>query len=268
MELKILGSSSAGNCYVFDNGVEALVLECGVRFAEVQRAVDFDLSRVVGCVVSHEHGDHAREVQKFVDARIPVYASAGTIRALSVKGNHRGHYPLSTVHCPLSKLSTVHCPLSKLLRPVRAREPFSLGGFKVLAFDVRHDAAQPFGFLLAHAEMGTTLFATDTYYLAYRFAGLNHILIECNYRLDILNRNVSNGSVPAAVRDRVLQSHMSYDTCLETLLANDLSAVNNIVLIHLSERNSDAAAFQQGIEEATGKKVHVALFNGQLTIDN
>jgi hypothetical protein len=51
---------------------------------------------------------------------------------------------------------------------------------------------------------------------------------------------------------------MSYDTCKETLLANDLSAVNNIVLIHLSDLNSNATEFQSGIAEATGKTVHVA----------
>ena len=51
---------------------------------------------------------------------------------------------------------------------------------------------------------------------------------------------------------------MSYDTCKETLLANDLSIVNNIVLIHLSDNNSDAEMFRKGIEEATGKTTFVA----------
>jgi hypothetical protein len=45
---------------------------------------------------------------------------------------------------------------------------------------------------------------------------------------------------------------------METLLANDLSAVNNIVLIHLSDCNSNALEFQQGIKKATGKTVHIA----------
>jgi hypothetical protein len=51
---------------------------------------------------------------------------------------------------------------------------------------------------------------------------------------------------------------MSYDTCLKTLLANDLSKVNNIVLIHLSNDNSNAHDFQEGIRKATGKTIHVA----------
>lgn len=234
MELKILGSNSAGNCYVFDNGTEALVLECGISFEDVKKSVNFNISRIAGCVVSHEHGDHANEVQKFLNAHIPVHASAGTIKAIKVKSN------------------------SHMLLPIEASKPFSLGNFKILAFDVQHDAAQPFGFLISHIETGTVLFATDTYYLAYKFKGLNNIIIECNYRMDILRRNLSNGFVPMITKDRIIQSHMSYDTCLETLLANDLSEVNNIVLIHLSDSNSNAFEFQSGIQEATGKNVHIA----------
>lgn len=57
MDLKILGSSSKGNCYIFDNGEEALVVECGIPFKRVQQAMNFDLSRIVGVAISHEHGD-------------------------------------------------------------------------------------------------------------------------------------------------------------------------------------------------------------------
>jgi ribonuclease BN (tRNA processing enzyme) len=51
---------------------------------------------------------------------------------------------------------------------------------------------------------------------------------------------------------------MSLQTCIKTLKANDLSQVNNIVLIHLSDRNSDESRFKSDVERATGKVVHVA----------
>lgn len=233
MELKILGSSSAGNCYVFDNGKEALVVECGISFNKVKEAVNFDISRIVGALVSHEHGDHAKEVQKFLDARIPVYMSNGTAESIS-SGNNR-------LVCKMDECDVCH-----------------VGNFKVYPFSTQHDAAEPFGFLIFHKEMGTVLFATDTYYLAYTFNGLNNILIECNYRLDILDANIAAGRIPEKLRYRTIKSHCSFDTCKETLLANDLSLVNNIVLIHLSDGNSNAREFQQGIHEATGKTVHIA----------
>ena len=234
MELKILGSSSAGNCYVFDNGKEALVVEAGVPFNEVKKAVDFDISRIVGCLVSHEHGDHAKSVWQFVEARVSVYGSQGTIETFGTLEKRQKLYVL----------------------PENGYTKF--GNFTVLPFSVKHDAVDPLGFLIHHPETGNVLYATDTYYLEYTFKGLNNVLIECNYRMNILEANVAAGYVPKAQRDRTLQSHLSYHTCRETLLANDLRAVNNIVLIHLSDGNSNAREFRNGIAEATGKTVWVA----------
>lgn len=232
MELKILGSSSKGNCYLLDNGKECLMIECGIAFKEVQKAVNFDISRIKGVIVSHEHGDHAKHVQKCLDSRIPVYMSQGTKEALKLE--HRFAFPMF-------ERIVVH-----------------IGNFKVQPFDTQHDAAEPFGFLIHHPECGLVLFATDTYYLRYAFADLNNILIECNYRLDILDANVEAGKLPKALRARTIKSHCSFDTCKETLLANDLSKVHNIVLIHLSDGNANAIEFKQGIQEVTGKTVHIA----------
>ena len=87
---------------------------------------------------------------------------------------------------------------------------------------------------------------------------LHNIIIEANYCKKIIDAKVVAGTNPKFLRDRVITSHMSIDTCKELLKANDLSAVNNIVLIHLSEGNSNAKQFQEEITAATGKKVHVA----------
>lgn len=132
------------------------------------------------------------------------------------------------------------------------------GGFEVLFFETKHDANDPSGFLIRHQETGDVLFATDTFYLPYNFAGLNNILIEANYRKDLLEANIQAGRIPPALRDRTLQSHMSLDTCIEALQANDLSKVNNIVLIHLSDGNSSSVEFKDEVHRVTGKTVHIA----------
>lgn len=54
--LKVLNSGSEGNEYLLTNGKETLILECGVKFIDCKKALDFDLSSIQGCVVSHEHG--------------------------------------------------------------------------------------------------------------------------------------------------------------------------------------------------------------------
>lgn len=83
-------------------------------------------------------------------------------------------------------------------------------------------------------------------------------MIECNYRQDILDANVEAGTIHAKLRARTMKSHCSFETCKEILQANDLSEVHNIVLIHLSDGNSNAVEFQQGIADLTHKVVTVA----------
>ena len=236
MQLKVLGSSSKGNCYLLDNGKECLVIECGIPFKEVEKAVNFDIKRIKGAIVSHEHGDHAKHVEKFIDARIPVYMSTGTLHEVMKKFKNQYHFPLM----------------------MEAMVKTKIGGFTIMPFDTQHDCAEPFGFLIHHPECGTVLFATDTYYLQYTFQGLNNIMIECNYRLDILDANVEQGKLHPALRSRTIKSHCSFDTCCEILQANDLTKVNNIVLIHLSDGNANPIDFQRDIKELTGKTVNVA----------
>lgn len=235
MILRVLGSSSSGNGYLLrsEKTGEVLSLEAGIRFDRVKQALSFDLSHVVGCIVTHEHGDHARYAADIARAYIPLCASPGTIEATGLQG----------------------LPAVRAVAPMKS---FSLGDFDIIPFPVQHDAAQPYGYLIRHPECGTVLFATDTYYLRYRFPGLNNILIECNYALHILRHNAQLGHIDHKRYERTVKSHMSYDTCLETLMANDLSRVNNIILVHLSPDNSHESDFVRGIQQAIGKNVLAA----------
>lgn len=55
MKLKVLGSGSSGNCYILENDTEALIIEAGVPFMEVKKALNFDIRKIQGVVISHEH---------------------------------------------------------------------------------------------------------------------------------------------------------------------------------------------------------------------
>lgn len=235
MRLIVLGSSSSGNGYLLQSETtgEVLAIEAGVKLSEVKKALGFDISHIVGCAISHEHGDHAKQIVRYLHAGIDCYLSLGTGEALG-----------------WARTWGVHT-----LRPMQRTQ---IGSFEILPFPVQHDAAEPFGYLIKHEECGTVLFATDTYYIKYRFDGLSNWLIECNYRQDILERNCEAGLIDPKRRDRTIKSHMSYETCLETLKANDLTRTNNIVLVHMSSDNSNAREFAEGISAATGKNVVVA----------
>ena len=234
MRLFVLNSGSKANGYVLHNDQEALIIECGCPYSQCLRAIGFNRKKIVGAIVTHEHGDHAKFVSQYLDAAIPVFASQGTIDGFNIRNDGRKAIP------------------------VQCKKPFKVGKFTILPFDTKHDSNEPFGYVISHPEIGCCLFATDTYYLKYVFGGLTQIMLECNYENGIIEKNVEDGVIPPIVRDRVFRSHMSLDTTISTLRANDLSQVNNIVLLHLSGNNSNPELFTRRVEEATGKVVHIA----------
>lgn len=242
MRLTIINSNSAGNAYILESSIgEALLIECGVRFDKIKQALKFNLKKVVGCIITHEHGDHCKAVKDVMAAGINVFSTFGTLNAMGVSISHRAN-------------------------AITPGQSFLIGDFKILPFSVKHDCADPVGYLINHKESGNILFLTDSYYSEYTFKGMNNIIIEANYCQKILDKRLNDGEDKKFLRDRVITSHMSLDTCKDMLKANDLSQVNNIVLIHLSDRNSDATRFQREVQEVTGKQVHVA--EAGLVIEN
>lgn len=230
MELKVIGTGSKGNAYLLENEQEALLIECGVNIQAIKQALKFNLSKLVGCIVTHEHGDHAKSIKEVMASGVNVYATSGTHTILDLFYNHRAKHLKNNI-------------------------AFTVGGFRIMSFDIQHDAADPCGFLINHPETGNVLFLTDTMYSSYTFRNLHNIIIEANYSHEVIRVKLSEMEF---LKDRVMQSHMSLDTCIEFLKKNDLSQVNNIVLIHLSDGNSDEVLFRREVTKATGKTVTVA----------
>ena len=231
IEITTLATGSTGNCYHISDGHSSLLLECGINFKQIQRALNFKTSNIAGVLVTHEHKDHSKAVKDVADRGLDVYMSVGTKDSLGIE-HHR-------------------------IRTLTNKQAIKVGTWTVLPFDVQHDATEPFGFLIANQDGDKLLFATDTYYIKYKFSGLTHLMIECNYSQRILNENVESGRVPEFLMYRVMQSHFSLENLLVFLKANDLSKVQEIHLLHLSDSNSDEKLFKQEVQKATGKLVYV-----------
>ena len=57
-----LGSGSRGNCFALESDGAVLLLDAGFSAREIERRaelVGLALERLVGIVLTHEHGDHA-----------------------------------------------------------------------------------------------------------------------------------------------------------------------------------------------------------------
>lgn len=227
MIFKPIASSSHGNCYLITNsGVPSLLIEAGIPVRRIREATGFSLSSLAGCLISHEHGDHARGVKDLLAAGVDVWTSRETATAIGVESHHR---------------------FNELSSGVNA----TIGPWTVLPFDLHHDVPTH-GFFIQAPDGDRLAFVPDTSYIRNRFEGINILAIECNHLADTLSENIQGGHIPAVVGRRVRRNHMSLEQVIAMLKANDLSRCREIWLLHLSDGNSDEVRMVRAVQEATG----------------
>lgn len=241
MFIKVLGSGSSGNGYIIGNEQEQIIIECGMPFRDVEKAMNGNVSNIKGVLVSHSHGDHMKFASQYA-LRLPLFATKGTFEeAQSSKMDNFMDYE-----------SYPAC------QPIKYKKTFALGDFKVMPFKTYHDTKEPCGFIIKLPNGSNLVFATDTYKLPYRFSNISYWMIECNYDRTLLKQNVTEGIVHLKVAERVIASHLNIDSCIRTLQENDLTRTREIILIHLSNNNSQKDFFVDEVGRATGKFVTVA----------
>lgn len=227
MKIQILGSSSKGNAYLVEMGGTRLLLECGMPWKKLQQLSGFTMSDVDACLISHEHGDHGCGAADAVRNGVPVYTSAGTAQALGIDGHYR-------------------------CRTIVPYAVVPVGATDVMALPVEHDAAEPFAYLIRDDDE-VLLFATDTPYLPYNVPGLTHAMVEANYDDELMD------AAQGELNRRIRRSHMSIGAIERWLREGDAAkTLQQIYLLHLSDERSDAAAFKERIQRATGAEVYIA----------
>ncbi len=230
VRITTFGSSSAGNGYLLTDGDRSLLLEAGIS----PKYMKLDWSKVDALLITHEHMDHSKYAKDYLKrGSFSIYCTQGTADNLKDVANYR----------------------------VKAHEylqQFTVKDWKILAFKVEHDVAEPAGFLIQTPSGKKVLFATDTYYIRYKFKGITHFLIECNYSIDILMNNVEQGFIDKGQYKRILKSHFELNNLISFFGANDLSKAEEIHLVHLSDRNSNKEQFIKEIEMTTGIPTYIA----------
>lgn len=207
-----------------ESGSEALILEAGCKLMEVKKALHWQLSKVVGCAVSHEHNDHAGYAAEYAAAGIKVLALPAVQQAKGIKRN------------------AIAVELGKA---------YKMGSFVLQPFEVMHDVSCV-GYMVKQQELGKLVFFTDTFACKYRFKGVSTYMVEANYCDELLEANIEAGKVPMLLRNRLMTSHMELHNTIGFLRSSDLSSVRNIVLVHLSAGNAEAARFEEAVMAATG----------------
>lgn len=223
----VLGSSSAGNSYIFELSGTKVLIEAGFKASEINRRavlVGTDLIDLKAVLVTHEHIDHAigikGEDHYFSRRRIPIYASKGTLEACGD--------PITGV-------------------PLKAMTPSFIGtDILVLPFAVKHDAAEPLGFVINDFRGGKRiLFINDCSAIRADLSSIpfDIIFIECNYfdqALHIeMHKAEEEGKMMLVKRYmRIHDCHLGLSGTRKILNTLDLSKCKAVFLMHLSDQNS------------------------------
>lgn len=228
MDIKIIASGSSGNAYLIGDGRTRLLLDAGIPFKRIQIGCGFRTSSIDACLVTHRHSDHAEAIPKLIERGITVYSNA------DVAEFYEG------------------------VQELTALREHTVGTFRILPFEAEHDVPC-YGYQVTSTATGEKLvYITDSAYVKYTFSGLTHIMIEANYDEDIMLDNVRDEKVPFSLAERVAGTHMSIDTLIDLLRANDMTRVRQIYLLHLSDNNSDAEVFKKLVQQETGAEVYIA----------
>ena len=228
MDIKVIASGSNGNAYLIGDGRTRLLLDAGIPFKRIQIGCGFRTSTMDACLVTHRHGDHAAAIPKLIQRGMTVCSNA------DVAARYKG------------------------VQELTERKEHPIGTFRILPFEAEHDVPC-YGYQVTSEETGEKLvYITDSAYVRYTFTGLTHIMIEANYAEDIMLGNVRDEKIPFSLAERVAGMHMSINTLLDLLRANDMTKVRQIYLLHLSDNNSDAERFKKLVQQETGAEVYIA----------
>lgn len=231
IEITRISSGSSGNMYIVDDGQTKIVIECGLKFNDVQKGLKFSPTDYEACLISHEHSDHSLSAQKVAQMGIPCYMSNGTCKLLGLDPNIN-------------------------IKIMEEEKTYKIGTFKVTGFKMFHDASEPFGFYIESGN-NTILYVTDTCFIKYYFHKLTHIMVECNYERSIMEDNIKTGLIPQYLGDRINRSHFELEDVKEFLKSNNLSKVQEIHLLHPSKHNLNHEKARLEIQELTGKPVYI-----------
>ena len=94
-----------------------------------------------------------------------------------------------------------------------------------------------YGFLITHKEMGRMLYITDTELIKWRFKDINHILLGVNYDKELVD------SENHSKNNHIFRGHLEIGTACDFVKANYSDSLQNVIMCHLSDSNSDVDSF-------------------------
>jgi phosphoribosyl 1,2-cyclic phosphodiesterase len=236
-----LASGSSGNALLIDAGHTRLLIDAGISARRIEQGlarVGVRAATLDGVLITHEHVDHISGLE--VLARrfgLTMHLTAGTYGALRAAGR------LS--HRIIGRSAT-----------------FGVGQATVTAMPVRHDGAEPCGYVV---EVGGATIAVFTDlgcaepHLREPLRRADLIVLEANHDLDRL----WNGRYPWPLKQRVASAtgHLCNDDCGDLLAgAIEDERPRAVWLAHLSQENNEPFVAHAAVAgKTTGRRLDLCV---------
>lgn len=229
-----LYSGSSGNSLFVETPTTKLLIDAGESSKKIENALtnlNIDASNIDGILVTHEHIDHIKGLGTFAKKfNIPVYANKETWDAMP----------------EITQKIEPSCQHNFI-----PYEKFDIGDFKILPFQIPHDAANPCGFNLFYGNqkisIATDLGHMDTKLIKY-LEESEFVLLEANYDPNILKCS----KYPYTLKQRIAgpNGHLSNEMAGKTISYLLKSGLSKVMLGHLSkENNFPELAYQTVVDE-------------------
>ena len=219
------GSGSSGNSAYLGNDTGGVIIDAGIEADTVFDTLKHNgiaPSHIKGIVLTHDHQDHVRYVYTLVRRykHIRIYCTPRVLNGLLRRHNIS------------RRVKEYHESIFKEI-------PFTLGDFKITAFETSHDGSDNMGFDI---DLGGKHFvvATDMGIITERarhyMSQANYLMIESNYDLKMLNE----GHYPEYLKNRVRgeRGHLDNEQAAQFISEHYHPGLTHVFMCHLSKDNN------------------------------
>lgn len=235
INVRVLASSSAGNCTLIRANRTALLIDCGLGPGRLRLLLEesgLRLGDLAGVLLTHTHGDHLHRdmAGALRNAGVPLYCTPAVADVLG------GQMDLFT---------------SREIPPVKTftRSTVRIGGLEAEVFPVPHDAPGGCSGFLVRREgkrlHRTVAFATDIGHvdpgLPGRLSEADLLIVESNHDIGLLLRSGRPEWLIRRIRTLGHLSNEESGTLIQDAISARASRVRRVVLAHLSEQCNTAA---------------------------
>lgn len=235
-----LNSGSNGNCYYVGNEQEAVLIDIGISCRETEkrmRQLGLSIAKIKAIFISHEHNDHILGLEVFARKyALPIYITPKTLSG--IRDNFITHRII----------------------PFHDSSCIKVGKIDVFPFSKKHDAADPYSFLVESHGISVGVFTdigSPCDNLAKHFRKCNVAFLEANYDEDMLLK----GRYPHHLKQRIHGDfgHLSNHQALDFFLKHRTEKLTHLILAHLSKENNHPDIVAKLFEEhATNTQITIA----------